>query len=213
MSELRKLRLILMTYVCICLIIMAILVMSLRASLTEEHHEGPETEMVAPGDWMEIPLDTQFEWYTVRFELTMECDEELDVAIFHGVHSYKSDPSMTLMYSKAMNDPDYGQRVLSTGLWRDTVRLECDCSCMLVIDNTPAGRVNQTSGPVRVSYELHWTEHRTVGADPQLVLTLVLAVSLPMVTIILVRRMDAIRAQEGLAEAQGAGTSSTGREP
>ncbi len=182
-------RILLVFLVVTFLIIAAIGAWAVSAS-SDEHSVGPETVTLEPGDWIEIPIEPQYEWYTVRFDLDMECEEDLDITVAHGTHSLKGDPGLLRLYNKSIDNPSYGGTVLSTGEWSEEIALECDCACMLSIDNTPAGQVNQTAVPVTVTYELQWSEHKNLMMVPQFYYMIIFIIAVPIVGSMLWKQVE-----------------------
>lgn len=194
-ERVKEARMILVSFVAVCVVLMVLLAWATVRYTSDMHTIGPETVTLEPGDWIEIPISPQFEWYEVRFQLEMECTDELDVVVVHGTHSIEG--AMAQHYNnKSVNDPDYASTVVSTGDWREHILLECDCGCMMIIDNTPAGRVNQTDGPVRIGYELRWTEHRSEFFTLPFISLILVAVSLPVGMVVLWKRYQVAKIQE-----------------
>jgi hypothetical protein len=136
---------------------------------------GPFTETLEPGEWIHIPIMTDWEYYHISWRLKMRSDEPLDVFVRHGTHDQGEYRTLQRDYRDA-----YASTVLSTGVWRENFVLPCDCGASMVIDNTAVGDVNQTSEPVVVEYSLHWEESKDFTFTPWIYGILALVIVLPL---------------------------------
>ncbi len=201
-ERVKEARMNLVSFVAVCVVLMVLLAWATVRYTSEEHTVGLETVTLEPGDWIEIPISPQFEWYEVRFQLEMECTDKLDVVVVHGSHGIEG--AMAQHFNnRSVNDPDYASTVMSIGDWREHILLECDCGCSMIIDNTPAGRVNQTDGPVRIGYELRWTEHRSEFFTLPFISLILVAVSLPVGMVVLWKRYQVAKIQEEMTAEDG----------
>ena len=192
----------LVSFVAACVVLMVLLAWATVRYTSDMHTVGPETVMLEPGDWIEIPISPQYEWYEVRFQLELECTDELDVVVVHGTHGIEGDMAQ-FFNNKSVNDPGYASTVMATGDWTEHILLECDCGCTMIIDNTPAGRVNQTDGPARIGYELRWTEHRSEFFTLPFISLILVAVSLPVGLVVLWNRHQVAKIQEEMSGDDG----------
>jgi hypothetical protein len=190
-------------YLLVSITLLAVLGYSLADAAANRYTVGPVTETLAPGDHIAIPMANNLDYYTVTFRLEMECQQELDVAVLHGAW----DPEDDYYYlSKAINSAE-ASSTLASGEWNQRMEGLCDCGLCLVIDNTPNGQVNQTDGPVRVKYTLHWAEHRSSIFLPQFFALMAVAAAIPVISGLLYRKLEHDKAAEGAEEERPEGPS------
>lgn len=179
-----RIKRIIFAYVIVSGLLLILLGYYLAQTTVVHHRVGPAEVTLLPGEWIELPMHNQMDYYTITFRLEVECSETLDMVVMHETWGFDD----MHRYNRSLDRPERSA-ALSSGTWNERLEGLCDCGMLMIIDHTDAGNTTASDGPVNVRYTLDWNEHTSVDWQYSFYAIIGIAIALPCVLVFLNRKL------------------------